>query len=100
MCCLASLCGLPDWLPLPPAHHPLHAVAMSADIGSALVYLVTACATPTGASPSGPVPEPVPADNNGGGDLGDYGAAALPALEAARHDAFMQMIGGAPVTQY
>lgn len=49
-------------------------------------------------SPEEPAPqqpgEPVaPSYDPGSSDLGDYGAAVLPSLEAARHAAFMQFIG-------
>lgn len=75
-------------------------VAISSDVSTALAATVATCAssaspgspspTPAGLSPSpSPSPQPVPSP----GDLGDSGGAVLPALEAARHDAFMQIIG-------
>ncbi|KAL4421064.1 hypothetical protein ABPG77_001359 [Micractinium sp. CCAP 211/92] len=83
-------------------------VAISSDVSTALAATVAACAssaspgspspTPGGLNPSpSPSPQPVPSPgwspSLDGGDLGDSGGAVLPALEAARHDAFMQIIG-------
>lgn len=115
-------CGPQQAPPLPFTR--LRAVAMAPDIATALAAVTAACAAPDGGStvpdvgaspsspsddnwggPSSPSPEPLPSspsDDNGGGDdpLGGYGAAVLPSLEAARHDAFMQMVGGAPAIRY
>ncbi|KAL4422510.1 hypothetical protein ABPG75_008707 [Micractinium tetrahymenae] len=81
-------------------------LALSSDVGTALAYTVAACTGPTGPSPTpaglshspSPSPQPVPSPGwspspADGGDLGESGAAVLPSLEAARHDAFMQIIG-------
>lgn len=81
-------------------------LAISTDVSTALAATVAACAstgspspTPGGLSPSpSPSPQPVPSPSwspspSDGGDLGESGAAVLPALEAARHDAFLQIIG-------
>lgn len=78
-------------------------LAISSDVSTALAAGAAACAAagspgPAGLSPSpSPSPQPVPSPgwspSPSDGGLGDSGGAVLPALEAARHDAFMQIIG-------
>ena len=41
----------------------------------------------------GSAPATIPTTSSGQTDLGEWGAAVLPNLEAARHDAFMQILG-------
>lgn len=83
---------------------PLSAEAISSDIGVVLGQTAEACplaaTTPVPASPQpadySPDPagySPAPYDPTASGDLGTYGAAALPAIEDARHFGFMSIIG-------